>query len=113
MSDLVPEELRYKYEQEEQDEVPEELQYKFDPEEAEDTPSPYGAFEAKVIGNTRLNLRESPSIDSPVVRVLLPHEKILAYCDEHTDPDWYQVATDVTGEDGYVLRKFVVKVSEE
>ena len=114
MSDIVPEELRYKYEPEEQDEAPEELlHYKFDPEEAEDIPSSYGAFEVKVIGNTRLNLRESPSIDSPVVRVLLPHEKVLAYCDEHTDPEWFQVATDNENETGYVLRKFVVKVSEE
>jgi hypothetical protein len=114
MSDIVPEELRYKYEQEEQDEVSEELQYKFDPEEAEGTSSPYGTFfEVKVIGNTRLNVREAQSIDSPVVRVLLPHEKVLAYCDEYTDPEWFKVVTDNEYENGYVLRKFVVKVSEE
>lgn len=72
-----------------------------------------GAFDAKVIGNTRLNLRESQSLDSPVIRVLLPHEKILGYCDEHLDSDWYQVATKTGNDVGYALRKFIVKDSEE
>ncbi len=76
-----------------------------------ETHEPFGSFHAKVIGNTRLNLRESPSLDSPVIRVLLPHEKFLGYCDEHLDSEWYQAATET--EFGYVLRKFVVKVSEE
>ena len=72
-----------------------------------------GAFDAKVIGNTRLNLRESQSLDSPVVRVLLPHEKVLAYSDEHLNPEWFQIATKTGDDVGYVLRQFIVKDSEE
>lgn len=68
-------------------------------------------FDVKVIGNTRLNLRDAPNSEAPVVKVLLPHEKFMAAADD-SNAEWFEALLP-TGEHGYVLGNFVVKVGEE
>lgn len=76
----------------------------------ETVPPPPEPIAVKVMGNTRLNLREAPQTDAAILRVLLPHEELITASELNSE--WLEVYTNA-GECGYVCRKFVMKVNEE
>lgn len=67
------------------------------------------SFKAEVFNCVKLNVREEPSTDAPVIDILNAGYKVTVY-PEQSKGEFCKVVSYTTGKEGYCMKKFLKKI---